>query len=167
MLTSSNGSIFRVTDHLCGPRWIPRTQRSVTRSFEVFFDLRSNKRSGKHWWGWWFETPSCPLWRHGNVDMPEAVKIGSVLAQWIPILPVNFEILWVRQLLVNVVLFAIKGLKIFEMTAKLKNKLFAGHINTVLNFWNCWLYWHWGCHTIAPMEVNGHKWYGQMDLMNS
>ena len=32
MFTSSNGMIFRVTDHLCGeltgPRWIPRTKAS-------------------------------------------------------------------------------------------------------------------------------------------
>ena len=30
MMTSSNGNIFRVTDHLCGeftgPRWIPHTK---------------------------------------------------------------------------------------------------------------------------------------------
>ena len=38
-------------------------QRPVTRNFDVFFDLRSNKRLSKHWWGWWFEKPSCPLWR--------------------------------------------------------------------------------------------------------
>ena len=38
------------------------TQRPVTRSFDVFFDLRLSKQ----WWGWWFETPSCPLWRHSN-----------------------------------------------------------------------------------------------------
>ena len=44
------------------------TQRPVTRSFDVFFDLRPNKRLSKHCWGWWFETPlSCPLWRHRNV----------------------------------------------------------------------------------------------------
>ena len=42
------------------------TQRPVTRSFDVFFDLRMNKRLSKHRWGWWFETPSCPLWRHCN-----------------------------------------------------------------------------------------------------
>ena len=23
-------------------------------------------RTGKQWWGWWFETPSHPLWRHSN-----------------------------------------------------------------------------------------------------
>ena len=42
------------------------TQRPVTRSFGIFFDLRPNKRLSKQSWGWWFETPSCPLWRHCN-----------------------------------------------------------------------------------------------------
>ena len=41
-------------------------QRPVTRSFDVFFDLRLNKRLGKQSSGWWFETLSCPLWRHCN-----------------------------------------------------------------------------------------------------
>ena len=42
-------------------------QRLVTQVFDVFFDLRLNKRWGQQWWGWWFETPPCPLWRHSNV----------------------------------------------------------------------------------------------------
>ena len=42
------------------------TQRPVTRSFDVFFDLRLNKRLSKQPWGWWFETPSFPLWRQCN-----------------------------------------------------------------------------------------------------
>ena len=37
------------------------------RSFDVFFDLGLNKRLSKQSWGWWFETPSGPLWRHCNV----------------------------------------------------------------------------------------------------
>ena len=41
-------------------------QRPVTRSFDVFFDLRLNKQLSKQRWGWWFETPSRPLWRHCN-----------------------------------------------------------------------------------------------------
>ena len=41
-------------------------QRPVTRSFDVIFDLRLNKRLSKQWWGWWFETLSHPLWRHRN-----------------------------------------------------------------------------------------------------
>ena len=50
MMTSSNGNIFRVTGPLCGeftgPGEFP-TQRPVTRSFAVFFDLRLNKRLSK------------------------------------------------------------------------------------------------------------------------
>ena len=71
MMTSSNGSIFRVTGHLCGeftgPRWIPRTKASDA-DFDVFFDLSQNKwlSEAGDLWGWWFETPPCPLWRHSN-----------------------------------------------------------------------------------------------------
>ena len=43
-------------------------QRPVTRSFDVFYDLRLNKRLNKQWWGWWFETPLRPLWRHSNAS---------------------------------------------------------------------------------------------------
>ena len=43
------------------------SQRPVTRSFDVFLDLRLNKRLSKQSWGWWFETPLLPLWRHCNV----------------------------------------------------------------------------------------------------
>ena len=72
MMTSSNGNIFRVTGHLCGeftgPRWFP-AQRLVTRSFDVFFDLRLNKRLSKQSWGWWFETLSRPWWRHRNAKI--------------------------------------------------------------------------------------------------
>ena len=32
----------------------------------VFFDLRMNKQLSKQSWGWWFETPSRPLWHHCN-----------------------------------------------------------------------------------------------------
>ena len=34
------------------------TQRPVTRSFDVFFDLRLSERLSKHSWGWWLDTPS-------------------------------------------------------------------------------------------------------------
>ena len=70
MMTLSNGNIFRVTGPLCGefngPGEFP-TQRPVTLSFDVFFDLRLNKRLSKQPWGWWFETPSWSLWRQCNV----------------------------------------------------------------------------------------------------
>ena len=41
-------------------------QRPVTRSFDVFFDLRLNKRLSKQPWVWWFETQSWSSWRHSN-----------------------------------------------------------------------------------------------------
>ena len=50
------------------------SQRPVTRSFDVFFDLFLNKWLSKQSWGWWFETLSCPLWRHSN----EVWGFGSV-----------------------------------------------------------------------------------------
>ena len=67
MMSSSNGNIFSVTGHLCGNSPVTGefpSQRPVTLSFDVFFYLRLNKRLSKQSWGWWFETPSRPLWRH-------------------------------------------------------------------------------------------------------
>ena len=73
MMTSSNGNIFRVTGHLCGeftgPGEFP-AQMPVTRSFDVYFDLRLNKRLSKQPWDWWFETLSRPLRRHSNAETP-------------------------------------------------------------------------------------------------
>ena len=69
MTTSSNGNIFCITGPLCGEFTSPGefpTQKPVTRSFDVFFDLRLNKRLSKQPWGWWFEMPSWSLWRQCN-----------------------------------------------------------------------------------------------------
>ena len=41
------------------------SQRPVTRSFGVYFDLRI--RLSKVSWGWWFEAPSRSLWHHCKV----------------------------------------------------------------------------------------------------
>ena len=81
MMTSSNGNIFRVTGPLCGeftgPGEFP-TQRPVTRSFDVFFDLRLNKLLSKQWWGWWFETLSWSLWRQCNCNFAHCHYRGPV-----------------------------------------------------------------------------------------
>ena len=51
-------------------------QRPVTRSFDVLFDMRLNKRLSKQSWGWWFETLSRPLWRHRNgLHMHQTVSL--------------------------------------------------------------------------------------------
>ena len=71
MMASPNVNIFRVTAHWAGNSPVTGefpAQRPVTRSFDVCFDLRLNKRLSKRWWGWWFETPSHPLWCHCNSD---------------------------------------------------------------------------------------------------
>ena len=85
MTTSSNGNIFRVTGPLCGeftgPGEFP-TQRPVTRSFDVFFDLRLNKRLSKQPRGWWFETQSWSLWRHGNAVWPPRLVFCTSRPIW-------------------------------------------------------------------------------------
>ena len=82
MMTSSNGNIFRVTGPLCGeftgPGEFP-TQRPVTRSFDVFFDLRLNKLLSKQWWGWWFETLSWSLWRQCDVTWTRGITIKGYI----------------------------------------------------------------------------------------
>ena len=47
------------------------TQRPVTRSFDIFFDMRLNNRLSKQSWGWWFETPWRSLWRHCYVSLSQ------------------------------------------------------------------------------------------------
>ena len=53
-------------------------QRPATQNFNVFFDLRLKKRLSKQFWGWWFETPSRPLWRHCNKYVHECVLHTSL-----------------------------------------------------------------------------------------
>ena len=66
-MTSPNGNVFRVTGprwaESSGHRWIP-LKRPVTRSFDVFFDLRLNELLSKQSRRRWFEIPSRSLWRH-------------------------------------------------------------------------------------------------------
>ena len=57
-------------------------QRPVTRSFGVFFDLHPNKLLSKQLWGWWFEMPSCPLWRHRNALSLVLLTESSVGTMW-------------------------------------------------------------------------------------
>ena len=45
------------------------SQRPVTRSFDVFFDLRVNKCLSKQSRRHWFETPSCSLWKNWRCNL--------------------------------------------------------------------------------------------------
>ena len=93
MMTSSNGNIFRVTGPLCGeftgPGEFP-TQRPVTRSYDVFFDLRLNKQLSKQSWGWWL--------RHHQAHYDVIVIISVELLQatriklhWLHFLPTEIN----------------------------------------------------------------------------
>ena len=44
---------------------IPHTKANDAELW-CFLWFALNIRLSKQWWGWWFETPSCPLWRHCN-----------------------------------------------------------------------------------------------------
>ena len=91
MMTSSDGNIFRVTGPLCGEftGQFP-SQRPVTRSFHVFFDLCLNKRLSKQSRHQCFEsslvTPLDLLWYHKaagltHCTLGEFYKILQVLFQ--------------------------------------------------------------------------------------
>ena len=95
MMTSSNGNIFRVSGHLYGEftgrRWIPRRKTSDAELWCFLWSASEKKRLSKQSWGWWFETPSCPSWRHCNANgcnviQPHAVAKGlDGLIGWAPI----------------------------------------------------------------------------------
>ena len=70
MMTSSSGNNFVLLAFCAGNSPVTGespSQRPVTRNFDVFVDLRLNKRLSKQSFGWWFETPSRSLWLHCNV----------------------------------------------------------------------------------------------------
>ena len=59
------------------------SQRPVSRSFDVFYDLCLNKQLNKQFRRWWFETPSRPLWRHcsGMLNIVWWTDMSSLLWQ--------------------------------------------------------------------------------------
>ena len=97
MMTSSNWNIFSALLAL----WAGNSpangefpsQRPVTRSFDVFFDLRLNKRLGKQSWGWLFETPLCSLWRQCNAMITyrqlDPQTVNSRTCNWTSSLPIG------------------------------------------------------------------------------
>ena len=77
---SWNGTIFVLLALCAGNSPVTGefpSQRPVMQSFDVFFDLRLNKRLSKQSWGWWFEMPSCSLWRHCNEILPSEASVAS------------------------------------------------------------------------------------------
>ena len=66
------------------PRWIPRTKDSDAELW-CFLSSAPEWRLSKKSWGWWVETPSCPLWRHCNVNL------CSLFTNWTNVYQMGFE----------------------------------------------------------------------------
>ena len=79
---------------ITGPGELP-AQRPVTRSFDVFFDLRLNKRLSKQPWGWWFEMPSWWLWRQCNEMVDVLWTIFSNAFCLMKIITYSFKLHWI------------------------------------------------------------------------
>ena len=63
-----NDCTFHVTYSIPYKKAINAYKLSMIEKWSgVFFDLHLNKRLSKQSRGWWFEMPSCSLWRHFNV----------------------------------------------------------------------------------------------------
>ena len=62
------------------------SQRSVTWSFGVFFDLRLNKRLSEQLWGWWFEMPLHPLLHHCNGSIMWLIPNTCILSGVMPVI---------------------------------------------------------------------------------
>ena len=83
-------------------------QRPVALSFDVFFDLRLNKRLSEQSWGWWFETLSCPLWRYWYleklyIEMSPNILTSLGLSRWATVRPNKLGKKNERKLKVNFV----------------------------------------------------------------
>ena len=82
MMTSSNGTFSGLLAFCAGNSPVTGefpSQRPVTRSFDVFFDLCLNKRLSKQSRDWWFEMPSGSLWRNCNGSSEASVFHVNVL----------------------------------------------------------------------------------------
>ena len=112
------------------------SQRPVMRSFDVFFDLRLNKRLSKQSWGWWFGTPSCSLWRHCNgilrtltpcitwsyrfLRQRLSLPLSNKHPAWLPLTnELNFDAYRyqnISPLLINLLLLGIIFINLWEIT---------------------------------------------------
>ena len=122
-------------------------QRPVTRSFDVFFDLRPNKQLSKQWWGWWFETPSWSLWRHRN-DQDNTLRWNVASRNSVTLFPLMaFHLfssktlpettLWTRVIKIRMKIqrISFKKMRLTQVTA-----ILLTHNNFKLFFlWNCLL----------------------------
>ena len=100
------------------------TQRPVTRSFDVYFDLRPNKRLSKQSWGWWFETLSCSLWRHRNAISSSPAIIEVPDADFVCVRDTRSIVIGVSTLAGSLVLLMATILGIYKFRGEIKVMLY-------------------------------------------
>ena len=120
-MTSSNGIIFRLTGSLWPVTGEIPSQRPVTQSFDVSFDMRLNKGLCKQSRHRWFETPWRLSWRHCNGNDSHSIPVFT--PEWSVLNDLSQS---TRMLLINI-LFNI-SFKFFEM-----ERQFWMSINTLPN----------------------------------
>ena len=96
------------------------SQRPVTWSFDVFFDLPLNKRLSKQSRHRWFETPSHSLWRHCNV-------VGTSWSNWIN-----------NRIVLNRVYFYLPQENSLERRPSIKYASLQPALSTAMAFWEHW-----------------------------
>ena len=122
MMTSSNGNIFRIAGSLWGNPPVTigfSSQRPVTRSFDVSFDLWLKKVLSKQSRRRWFVTTSYSLWRHCN-------KLAVTYTAYI-FCPIKAPFWWINHIIPRVIYGPdwkeIFQQSIFISTAKFKNEV--------------------------------------------
>ena len=109
------------------------TQRPMTRSFCVFFELRLNKWLSKQSLGWWFEMPSCSLWRNCNEHFRKS-NLSCIVCY--VILPLQF---WIWFGLNRVIAELFKDLCDYDSIRNTTTKDFT-IVYTLVDFWATMLY---------------------------
>ena len=145
-MTLSNRNISALLAICVGNSPVPGefpAQRPVTRSFDVFFHLPPNKRLSKQSWGWWFETPSGPLWRHSNeamsccsISLPSSCRIAHM--RWSKVKDLDESI---NTRCVYSVKIVSKVYLVFSIT-----------LYPLCKIWGC------ACSTV-PFKLTWSKWY--------
>ena len=150
-----------------GHRWIPLT-KTLTRSFNVFFDLHLNKRLSEQSRRLWFETPSGLSWRHCNAMKISRKTPHSTLVKT-----------WYGSSLMSVMCERSFAIAIIVLCA-ISNFIWPRYIKSLLYMYMYYfimcisqcqpltdapylpklfrlLHWHWGSRIIAPVPIKHRK----------
>ena len=124
------------------------TQRPVTQSFDVFYDLRLNKWLSKQWWGWWFVTPSYSvespsmvdpqwnIWYRGSKWNLHTVCWSAVGCEW-GTTSVYFGITYVCFIPSRLPVFAVEPQYLLQYFLFLSKVSFELHIQNLQKI-SCW-----------------------------